>query len=61
MKTFVCRTESQEKSTRYSLAAFSSDSIKKVVSMRYLREFDEQANERMVKPVGIIFRNIIFI
>lgn len=33
---------------------------KKVVSMRYLREFDEQANERMVKPVGIIFSEYYF-
>ena len=28
--------------------------------MRYLREFDEQANERMVKPVGIIFSEYYF-
>ena len=28
---------------------------KKVITMHYKREFDEQANERKVKPVGIIF------
>ena len=43
-----------------TLWQLSSDSIKKVVSMRYLREFDEQANERMVKPVGIIFSEYYF-
>lgn len=33
---------------------------KKVISMHYLREFDEQANERLVKPVGIIFSEYYF-
>lgn len=33
---------------------------KKVISMHYIREFDQQANERMVKPVGIIFSEYYF-
>ncbi|MEK4230208.1 helix-turn-helix transcriptional regulator [Solibacillus sp. FSL H8-0538] len=33
---------------------------KKVIRMHYLREFDKQSNERMVKPVGIIFSEYYF-
>ena len=33
---------------------------KKVIKMHYKREFDEQANERKVKPVGIIFSEYYF-
>ncbi len=33
---------------------------KKVITMHYKREFDEQANERKVKPVGIIFSEYYF-
>ena len=33
---------------------------KKVISMHYRREFDEQASKRMVKPVGIIFSEYYF-
>ena len=33
---------------------------KKVIVMHYKREFDEQASERKVKPVGIIFSEYYF-
>lgn len=33
---------------------------KKVITMHYKREFDEQASERNVKPVGIIFSEYYF-
>lgn len=33
---------------------------KKVINMHYKREFDEQASERKVKPVGIIFSEYYF-
>lgn len=33
---------------------------KKVIAMHYKREFDEQASERNVKPVGIIFSEYYF-
>lgn len=33
---------------------------KNVISMKYLREFDEKANERLVKPVGIVFSEYYF-
>lgn len=33
---------------------------KKVIAIRYKREFDEQANERKVKPVGIMFSEYYF-
>lgn len=33
---------------------------KKIINMHYKREFDEQASERNVKPVGIIFSEYYF-
>ena len=38
----------------------SAIQAKKVIAMHYKREFDEQASERKVKPVGIIFSEYYF-
>lgn len=38
----------------------SAIQAKNVITMHYQREFDEQANERKVKPVGIMFSEYYF-